>query len=76
MPRLPADTIKQGLLHPEADVVSVVDALDGIGPGPKIALPASQAALKDPRFAQRKELLAKATEVTNRLRLTRRGSLG
>ncbi|HEV3080452.1 MAG TPA: HEAT repeat domain-containing protein [Gemmataceae bacterium] len=44
------------------------DALAGIGSNSKSALTALQAALSDPRMAQRKEVLAKITEVYNKLK--------
>jgi hypothetical protein len=43
------------------------EALAGIGPASHSALPALQAALHDPRMAQRKEVLAKITDVCHRL---------
>ncbi len=52
----------------DAVIINVVDALDGIGPDPKIATPALLAALKDPRFTQWKDVLAKIKEVYNRFK--------
>jgi len=44
------------------------DALAGIGPNAKSALPALEAALSDPRISQRKEVLAKITDAYNKLK--------
>jgi HEAT repeat protein len=48
--------------------MAAAEALAAIGPEAKSALPALEAGLKDPRMAQRKDVLAKLAEVHDKLK--------